>query len=1277
MARNDDGSTTIVDLPFAGGLNQQTSSEWLAADRGQTALVNGNFSYVNSFSKRLGAKLVATQSYGAGSSPAVATPATGLKALSWSRGQMAMAGLDINGSGGLYCAEPQGGTTQFLGSSYKSIGPIPQCRTIRRGLPVVYNNTVNNATGVYATPTQAFAPVILDTEVYRFAFYVEGGQTLGLAINLVTGEPVGVPFVIQGTPSLVITPILLTWTSGVIVHNRVAVLCQIPGSPNEIVGITINNIASPWTSVTVDMPSSAHGGVLCSDIVPYVGDPNGGSFLFLLTSLGAWNWYYLTPNWTITMNGFLATESVTGTPTCTVSATYLNSSSIGSVGMLYARTSSGISGVQFASLSGDHGFSTIAGPVNVLNHQIARTSALTWLPSTSTFMAEWFEIYGSGSGSGSVLSNISAPQGTIGTITPSSGSFSQTGTLPLGFWPVGRPFFVGANMFQPFITQLCTLQANATPGSNGANTSQQCTLYLCQLNVQTGTCYPVSTAAPRQIDPLFSFQYMQFPTGSLPQSAWSGTRFSFGIRTVGNDIPSVGYSNGASWFVDWFFDAPSQSLLYQAGEISGALHIAASTPFVSDGTQTFEDGFFFYPEFANATLAASGVTVLTSGTYGYAVVYVCPDATGALQRSAPVFTPTIVVTSGGFPVIVSFPPMSVSYRNVLYPGSVTAEIYRTQNDSGTFYLIGTTTAYPTTPGSVGLQSILMESGGSGYSFASPPAITIGGGGGGSASAVLGGGGVASIPVTQNGYAYTTTPTVMITGGGGSGATAVAVLGWLPGPTTTGVVSIQITNAGSGYSSPPSAVIVGGGMGMGATLGTPVMTPTTVIGATITAPGSYGSVPSISFGGPGSGATAAAVLQPAQATAQNINFLDAVVTDTELGTSTALYTTGSPGPVDAVNPPSASLQCIHWNRKWIVDETLTGVWFTTAFVTGEAPRFNEALYFSYPDGGDITAIIGMDDKLAIFKLNTISVVYGQGPAINAQGSDLTLPQPIATDSGAIDWRSVVLFPGGLLFQSRTGLMLLDRSLQVSWLGKAVKDLLAEYPVVLSSTLVPSATHVRFVCQASSGSTIVIIYDYLAGAWLTHSYSKQAAPLASATYATVGLTNEDTGATVQTGVLSLVGSDGSMWRETDPINEDQTAAPYMDQDVLQNNYFVPSVVTFSWGKIQGVQGYQRARRAMLLTETLDPSGLTIQIAVNYQSGIVQSASWLDTTVALLPIPQVELHVAGGYNKQQSIQVTVSDFGGTLAVSGQGARFITASLELQRIGNRWPQIATMGRA
>ena len=77
-------------------------------------------------------------------------------------------------------------------------------------------------------------------------------------------------------------------------------------------------------------------------------------------------------------------------------------------------------------------------------------------------------------------------------------------------------------------------------------------------------------------------------------------------------------------------------------------------------------------------------------------------------------------------------------------------------------------------------------------------------------------GVGSVSVTGGGSGYTTAPTVTLTGGGGTGAAATATIDTTSGSPTFGqVTAIALTSGGSGYTSNPSVVISGGG-GSGAT-----------------------------------------------------------------------------------------------------------------------------------------------------------------------------------------------------------------------------------------------------------------------------------------------------------------------------------------------------------------------------------------------------------------------------------------------------------------------------
>ena len=86
------------------------------------------------------------------------------------------------------------------------------------------------------------------------------------------------------------------------------------------------------------------------------------------------------------------------------------------------------------------------------------------------------------------------------------------------------------------------------------------------------------------------------------------------------------------------------------------------------------------------------------------------------------------------------------------------------------------------------------------------------------------------------------------------------------------------------------------------------------------------------------------------------------------------------------------------------------------------------------------------------------------------------------------------------------------------------------------------------------------------------------------------------------------------------------------------------------------------------------------MNYNPQIVQAASWTYDEVAQLVMPQVEMHVGRRYNKQQAIQITVSDSPGIqeedVPLGTFGSVFIALAIELQKIGDRYPGIQALGR-
>ncbi len=138
-----------------------------------------------------------------------------------------------------------------------------------------------------------------------------------------------------------------------------------------------------------------------------------------------------------------------------------------------------------------------------------------------------------------------------------------------------------------------------------------------------------------------------------------------------------------------------------------------------------------------------------------------------------------------------------------------------------------------------ITSVRITSGGSGYT--SPPVVSFVGGNGATGTAVLTDGVITSVIITAGGSEYSNPPTISFAGGDGSGATGNVVV-------SNGVItSVNITSGGSGYSSPPTVSFVGGS---GAT-GTVVLTGGAISSLTITSGGSgYSNPPTISFTGGG-------------------------------------------------------------------------------------------------------------------------------------------------------------------------------------------------------------------------------------------------------------------------------------------------------------------------------------------------------------------------------------------------------------------------------------------
>lgn len=137
------------------------------------------------------------------------------------------------------------------------------------------------------------------------------------------------------------------------------------------------------------------------------------------------------------------------------------------------------------------------------------------------------------------------------------------------------------------------------------------------------------------------------------------------------------------------------------------------------------------------------------------------------------------------------------------------------------------------------------------------------------------------------------------------------------------------------------------------------------------------------------------------------------------------------------------------------------------------------------GEPVTGGAYQDGVNYVFAEKAIYVFSGEGPDRQGNG-DFSRPRIITSETGCIDYRSVIATSRGIFFQSTRGIELLPRGGGTpQFVGAGIQDLLAEYPTVLGAAihLSVSSRSVRFVLSSAVDleSTIVAVYDLDIGAW----------------------------------------------------------------------------------------------------------------------------------------------------------------------------------------------------
>ena len=188
----------------------------------------------------------------------------------------------------------------------------------------------------------------------------------------------------------------------------------------------------------------------------------------------------------------------------------------------------------------------------------------------------------------------------------------------------------------------------------------------------------------------------------------------------------------------------------------------------------------------------------------------------------------------------------------------------------------------------------------------------------------------------------------------------------------------------------------------------------------------------------------------------VSYVQAVAgeADAAIQNNETFYTNG--GVVANEEPPSST--CIEeWDgRVWLGGlEIGNQVAFSKTIINDESVNFSDI--FRVEVGSQLTRVVAlqsMDDKLVVFKEDSVYVIYGSGPNDLGQGASYRA-QVVTSDQGCTGPKGVVRIPTGVLFGTDVGIYRLGRGLQVDFVGARVEDTTTGV-TISGSDLVPAKT-----------------------------------------------------------------------------------------------------------------------------------------------------------------------------------------------------------------------------
>ena len=299
-----------------------------------------------------------------------------------------------------------------------------------------------------------------------------------------------------------------------------------------------------------------------------------------------------------------------------------------------------------------------------------------------------------------------------------------------------------------------------------------------------------------------------------------------------------------------------------------------------------------------------------------------------------------------------------------------------------------------------------------------------------------------------------------------------------------------------------------------------------------------------------------------------------VADTAIAANEILYTTG--GTLPNVAPGACSQITTSGARVFlagIVGQPLS-VAYSQTITEGVPVEFATQLAASVdPRDGAITGVGIIDGTTVIFKKSSTYAMAGDGPDSTGNQNTFTSPSNVTSDVGTVVPNSITTVPMGLIFQSAKGKYLLDRSLNVTYVGASVEGF--NSLTCTSGITVAGSNQVRFT--ANDG--VLLMFDYFFRQWGTFANLYGSAPTFLASDAVLW---------PQPGAPSVY-----VYLSTAGTVLYETPGAYLD-----TNNPVAVNITTAWIKLANLQGFVKIPWVTVLGRFFSDHVLRVGVAYDYE-------------------------------------------------------------------------------